>query len=245
MTVRPALEPQRVVPPGPECWRRVGTFGDRTCPELARFVHCRNCPVIADAARRFFERPAPPGYRESWQEILAQPVEAAEAAEASVLVFRVGSEWLALPTTALLEVATPRPIHPLPHRTGTPLLGIVNIRGHLQLACGLEALLDLPPRAADRSDTARLLLIARPKAQASTCWALAVDEVASIHRVALAGLKPPPATVRASALQATQALFDWAGRRVGLLDLERLLDGLEPLASGATVSEQEPPPWKT
>jgi chemotaxis-related protein WspD len=243
MTSRPALDPPRVVPPGPECWRRVGTSGDRTCPELSRFVHCRNCPVIAEAARRFFERPAPPGYRESWRAMLEQPVEAVAAAAASVLVFRVSAEWLALPTVALLEVATPRTIHPLPHRTGTPLLGIVTIRGQLRLACSLQALLDLPP-AADQSDTARLLLVAPPKAQASACWALAVDEVASIHRVAQDGLKPAPATVRAAALQATEALFDWEGRRVGLLDLERLLDGLAPLASGAPISMQEPPPWK-
>lgn len=245
MTSRPALDPPRVVPPGPECWRHVGTSGDRTCPELARFIHCRNCPVIAEAARRFFERPAPPGYRESWQEMLEQTVEAVDDEEVSVLVFRVATEWLALPTAALVEVATPRPIHPLPHRTGTPFLGIVNIRGQLRLACGMQALLALPWAGPDRPETARLLLVARPDALASACWALAVDEVAVIHRVARAGLKPAPATVRAAALQATEALFNWEGRRVGLLALERLLDGLEPLASGMPMRVQETPPWKT
>ena len=32
------------------CWRRIGVAGDRTCPELAQHVHCRNCPVYAGAA---------------------------------------------------------------------------------------------------------------------------------------------------------------------------------------------------
>ena len=46
--------------PMPECWRIVGVSGDRTCPELATVIHCRNCPVLTEAARTFFERTAPP-----------------------------------------------------------------------------------------------------------------------------------------------------------------------------------------
>ena len=38
-------------PPVPECWRVIGVTGDRSCPELERFIHCRNCPVLAEAAR--------------------------------------------------------------------------------------------------------------------------------------------------------------------------------------------------
>jgi chemotaxis-related protein WspD len=239
----PELTP-RVVPPVPDCWRHVGTSGNRTCPELARFIHCRNCPVITAAARGFFERPAPPGYRESWQGILEQPLEAA-AAELSVLVFRVAAEWFALPTGVLVEVTPPRPIRALPHREGLPLLGIVNIRGQLHPAFGLEALLDLPSSPIDRGDAARLLLIARPGAQAAGGWALAVDEVAGIHRFGRDTLKPPPATVRAAAWQATDAVLDWQGRSVGMLDVERLLHGLESLATGTSIPAQESPPWQT
>lgn len=35
------------------CWSKIGVSGDRTCPELQSFVHCRNCPVFAAAARTF------------------------------------------------------------------------------------------------------------------------------------------------------------------------------------------------
>ena len=45
-----------VMQPQPECWRTIGIAGDKTCPELATFIHCRNCPVLAEAARTFFER---------------------------------------------------------------------------------------------------------------------------------------------------------------------------------------------
>lgn len=243
MTSVPAFSPH-VVPPTPECWRRVGTSGDRTCPELVRFIHCRNCPVITAVARGFFERPAPPGYRESWQEILDQPLVTA-AAESSVLVFRAAGEWFALPTAALVEVTLPRSIRTLPHRGGLPLLGIVNIRGQIYPAFGLEALLDLPASPADRGEAARLLLIARPGAQAAGGWALAVDEVAGIQRVGQDTLRPPPATVRAAVWQATAAVLDWHGRGVGLLDLERLLPALETLATGTPLPVQEQPAWQT
>ena len=53
------------------CWHRIGVSGDRSCPELASFVHCRNCPVFAAAARGFFDRPAPEGYLAEWTRWLA------------------------------------------------------------------------------------------------------------------------------------------------------------------------------
>ena len=59
---------------GPDCWNRIGTAGDQSCPELIEAIHCRNCPVYATAARDFFERSAPTGYLEEWTRILAAPL---------------------------------------------------------------------------------------------------------------------------------------------------------------------------
>src|SRR5215831_8786654 len=56
---------------GEGCWHRIGVSGDRSCPELSTFVHCRNCPVFAAAARAFFDRPAPEGYLGEWATWLA------------------------------------------------------------------------------------------------------------------------------------------------------------------------------
>src|SRR5437764_404262 len=54
-----------------DCWHRIGVSGDRSCPELNSFIHCRNCPVFAAAARTFFDRPAPEGYLAEWTRWLA------------------------------------------------------------------------------------------------------------------------------------------------------------------------------
>ena len=55
------------------CWNRIGVRGDRSCPELAKHTHCRNCPVFAAAGRRFLDAPSPAGYLDEWTDRLAAP----------------------------------------------------------------------------------------------------------------------------------------------------------------------------
>jgi chemotaxis-related protein WspD len=223
--------------PMPECWRVIGVTGDRSCPELERFIHCRNCPVLAEAARGFFDRPAPPGYLDAWRAILEEPEEAIEADSASLLVYRLASEWLALPATMLVEVTPVRRIHTVPHRTGTPLAGLVNIRGELQLCLSLHALLGLPggprpPLAAgvaappgpdgEADAVPRLLVVERSGPRAAERGVLGVDEVAGVQRVPRSALRPGPATVGQAAARCSAALFGWRDRDVAVLDEERL-----------------------
>jgi chemotaxis-related protein WspD len=208
----------------PACWRTIGVSGDRSCPELERFIHCRNCPVLAEAARAFFDRPAPEGYLESWKEVLEQPEKETGSATASVLVFRIGSEWLALPATVLAEVAPTRRVHRLPHLRGGVLTGLVNIRGQLQLCVSLAALLGFDRHSVQPQPgpDARLLLVDHDGDR----WVFDVDEVAGVHRVPRSELRAVPATVSAAAQQACASLFAAHGRTVGLLDEVRLLAAL-------------------
>lgn len=220
--------------PMEECWRKIGVTGDRSCPELETFIHCRNCPVLAEAARTFFDREAPEGYLEAWSRILEEPEVAADPDATSVLVFRVGREWMALPTVALVEITTLRPLHRVPHRTAGMLEGLVNIRGQLQLCVSLHALLSLeekPPIAqvdAETPTAARLLVVERGEGTAGR-WVFGVDEVAGVQRVVRSAMRAVPATVSQSNARVCQALFDWNERTVGLLDDVRLLDGLAEL----------------
>ncbi|NBW95181.1 MAG: chemotaxis protein [Planctomycetia bacterium] len=221
--------------PMDECWRRIGVAGDRSCPELETFVHCRNCPVLAEAARTFFDREAPEGYLEGWSRLLEEPEAVADPDAASVLVFRLGHEWLALPTAALVEITTLRPLHRVPHRTAGVLEGLVNIRGQLQLCTSLHVLLGLEGTApsfqpaADGPTSARLLVVESGRGEAGGRWVLGVDEVAGVQRVARAALRAVPATVSHSSGRYCQALFDWQDRAVGLLDETRVFDGLDDL----------------
>src|SRR5262249_34761523 len=124
-----------------DCWNRIGVSGDRTCPELETTIHCRNCPVFASAAKSFFERPAPAGYLAERPRLLASSEAPSDSVEVSLLIFRLFGEWLALDTRAVVEVTTPRPVHRIPHRSGQVLIGLVNLRGQLQLCVSLHGLL--------------------------------------------------------------------------------------------------------
>lgn len=222
-----------VKPPLPECWRVVGVTGDRSCPELERFVHCRNCPVLGEAARGFFDRPAPEGYLDAWRAVLEEPIDAVEADAASLLVFRLDTEWLALRAETLVEVTPVRRIHSLPHRRGTPLAGLVNIRGELRLCLSLHAILGLAGGPQTELATGveidavpRLLVIERPGGRAQDRWVLGVDDVAGVQRVPASALRPVPATVGQAAARCSTALFTWQDRDVAVLDEERLCEAL-------------------
>jgi chemotaxis-related protein WspD len=220
-------------PPAPadECWRRIGVTGDRSCPELESYIHCRNCPVMAAAARTFFDRAAPEGYLEGWRGILEESAGPVEARLESLLVFRLGQEWHALPTCTLVEVTTRRTCHRVPHRTGGVLEGIVNIRGQLQLCVSAHRLLGIEEaptaaRGGDGTDEARFLVVERPGQAGADRWVFRVDAVAGVHRVDRARLRAVPDTVSQSGARYCRSLFDWGDSVVGILDDARLFEGL-------------------
>jgi chemotaxis-related protein WspD len=204
------------------CWNRIGVRGDRSCPELVKFTHCNNCPVFAAAGRRFLDTAATPDYLDEWTTRLAVH-EAEESRDVvSVLVFRLGDEWLALPVAVLVEVTHPRAAHRIPHRAGL-LSGMVNIRGELQLCVRLDLLLGVTvPTPKGSSQNQRLVVIRRE----SDAWAFAADEVDQVHRFPLPDLMQPPPTLSRALSRLTRGVFESGGRAVGLLDESRLFPAI-------------------
>jgi chemotaxis-related protein WspD len=215
----------------PDCWNRIGVNGDRSCPELTTVGHCHNCPVFAAAGRRFLDAPPPPGYREEWAARLAPPLEESDTDLRSVLIFRLGEEWLALPVGVLVEVTGPRPVHRVPHRGGL-LAGLVNIRGELHLCVRLGQLLGLTtpaetkghppeepgpagaPAEAGRAGPTRMLVVRRD----SDSWVFPVDEVDQVQRFPARELKPAPATLARALAKLSRGVFFWGERAIGYLD---------------------------
>jgi chemotaxis-related protein WspD len=208
-----------------DCWNRIGIRGDHSCPELLRVVHCHNCPVFAAAGRQFLDAPAPEGYLEEWTDRLLSPIEESATDLQSVLIFRLGEEWLALRVQALLEVTNPRPVHRIPHRAGL-LAGLVNIRGELHLCVHLAGLLGIKQKAATKEDAAAApsrLIVAHG---AGDRWVFPVDEVDQVYRFSAGELAGAPATLARAAARLTQAVFVWRGRSIGYLDDARLFQAL-------------------
>lgn len=219
MTPRP-LATVAVVPPD-QCWNRIGVRGDRSCPELLKVTHCNNCPVFATAGRRFLDAPSPAGYLAEWTTRLSARDETREGDESSVLVFRLGDEWLALPVTVLVEVTRPRLLHRIPHRAGL-LAGMANIRGELHLCVRLDMVLGVNAQPDSDPDLRRLVVIRRE----TEVWVFAADEVDQVHRVLIPDLTSAAPTLARSHGRLTRGVFPHGNRAVGVLDDLRLFQTL-------------------
>jgi chemotaxis-related protein WspD len=167
-----------------DCWNRIGTRGDQSCPALAEWTRCLNCPVFERAAARLLDRPVSDAAVDTAADArrIASPEQpgdapvevvnadssgnsnSSESAQSSqthsAVVFRVADEWLALPTATLKQIEDLRPIHSLPHRRNRVVLGLVNVRGALTMVVSLGELLRL-----DRTGAAKPASDASPGAE--------------------------------------------------------------------------------
>ncbi|WP_088346794.1 MULTISPECIES: chemotaxis protein CheW [Rhodomicrobium] len=209
-------------PPVEACWSVIGVSGDRSCPELAIQVHCRNCPVYAGAAVTFLDQDMPEAYLAELTAYVARAPERQEGATHAVIIFRLGGEWLAFPMLALEEVVKRRPIHSLPHRRGGVVLGLVNVRGALLICVSLTRLMALDETQEEDHAGRRLLVISDHGQR----LAAPVDEVGGIFRYRADEVKALPDTVAKGAANFTKATFAWKDRTIGLLDEQRLLPAL-------------------
>jgi chemotaxis-related protein WspD len=230
----PQVEPQEQssVQPQPkegdprDCWNKVGVYGNKSCPELRTFVHCRNCPVYSTAGLHLLQRDVPDTYRAEWTSHFARKQKPTSLEDRSAVFFKISSEWLALPTHALHEVAERKTIHSLPHRKAGILLGLANVRGELVTCISLGHLLriePLPSQATLRTHYRRLLVATG----SGNRVAFPVDEVSGAERFRAEGLKPPPPALAGSDPSFIQALLDWQGVTVGLLDADLLFSTID------------------
>ena len=210
-----------------DCWNRIGVRGDGSCPELQRHIHCRNCPVYSAAAQALLDRALPDVDLAELTIHFATPQSAEERATLSMVIFRIGAEWLALPTAIVKEVADIRPIHSIPHRRGGTILGVVNVRGELVVCVALDRLLNVDRPSTSR-DTARAahrrLLVLRRNEVRAVCPA---DEVHGVHRIHPAELQDLPATIERAASSHSKAIVPWRGHSVGLLNDESIFQTLK------------------
>lgn len=208
------------------CWKRIGIWSHAgaSCPKLEQHIHCHHCPVFAGAGRRLFDRPVPTALLAERTTELAQIDTSAGERRQSLTVFRLGTEWLALPTRSVAEVVNPTPIHRLPHRSTDVLLGLTAVRGELHLAVSLAALLSLPTDHSLSEDTravARMLLLHHDDGH----FAFNVDEVPGIFQRHEGSGRTLPATLSGLDRRFIAAATETEDRLVGILDPELVVYG--------------------
>ena len=213
------------------CWSTIGVWGrgGEKCPRLKDVLHCRNCEVYSSAGRSLLTRTIPDDYRDYWTAILAKGKEEKSKDSLSIVVFRLGDEWLGLPTKMIKEISEMLPVHGIPNSKSAVVKGLVNVRGELKLWVSMGVLLSVDK--GEESVTAitrksfleRLVILVNNGEQ----FVFPVSEVIGTHRIWKENIRDVPATAANSICSHLAGLFELGGRHVGLLDQELLFKSLQ------------------
>lgn len=205
-----------------DCWNQIGVVGDRSCPELKTYTHCRNCPIYSNAGHNLLEREAPTGYVDELTDWLTQTKDEQAVGTISISIFRLQGEWLALPAQLFTQVTQSAPVHRIPHRSNNILLGIVSIQGEILLCISLSELLGLeatlPSQNINPIIYKRMVVVEVE----GNRWVFPVDEIYGVHRIDSDELCNVPATVSKATGTYTKAVINWQNKSVSLLDDELL-----------------------
>lgn len=206
------------------CWNQIGAFGDRSCPELHKYIHCHHCPVHSAAGLQLLDRALTSDYKRERTEHFARARNLRESNSFSAILFRLQAEWLALPTRIFQEVSECKAIHSLPQRRHGSLLGLSNVRGELILCVSMAHLLNLKTGAppAPRQNYNRLLVIHSEGGR----LAFPVDEVQGPYRFQMDQLTRSPSPSRTPGLAPADGVLHWRERAVGLVDLDALVTAI-------------------
>jgi len=205
-----------------DCWNRIGIHGDRSCPLLVEHIHCRNCSVYSAAATRLLDR-----YSLAQEHRVAVQSDElpSEVQTRSLVVFRLGEEWLGMPTRCLVEVSAVQVIHSLPHQRSRALLGVANVRGALVACLSFVELLGLDTTFAPAGNgrvMPRMLIVLAEGGPV----VVPVDEVDGIHAIEARLLDTASAPAQHTSARFTKGVVQWKNRSLRLLDEEHVLSAV-------------------
>jgi len=211
------------------CWKEIGVFGDSSCERLEEYGHCRNCEEYSLLARTLFDRAIPPGELEEWTQQLAGEKQVAVEETVSLLVFRVRTEWLALPTLCFQEALDLRPVHVVPFRTSKIFRGLVNVNGELLPCVSLGDLLRLSDETGAKSGETKVRprMIVVTMGKNTERFVFAVDEVLGVRQVCPAKALKVPMSLSKCPTSMTQGVIQLEGKSVGWLDDEKFKASLQ------------------
>ncbi len=218
-----------------DCWNQIGVWSKKQekCEKLREVIHCRNCDVYTKAGRKVIERVASADYLAQWSKSYAQTIPTTVKKQCSVVMFRVAAEWFCLPTRYCESVENRGSIHSIPRYSNQLLLGIVNIRGTLQLCFSLDTLLQAAPEsnnnninnnALNKIGIYQRLLVLKYNHQ---YYVFPVDEVGGVERIDDTNLESPPATLSQRQAEFVNGMVKIEKQTVAFLNMVPLFTALE------------------
>jgi chemotaxis-related protein WspD len=183
---------------------------------------------------QLLSREVPQEYRSEWTRRIAEVQQEQHTGVKSVLIFRLGSEWLALPAKCIRVVAEPRAPHPLPHRRGL-MQGLISVRGELLICVSLSTFLGLeraPALPVEASSAPSVTIRSAAKEQVIVAVtdrgpiAFMTDEIYGFHQYHDDELREVPSTLAQATATYTAAMLPWGNLTVGCLDDQMLFHTL-------------------
>lgn len=204
------------------CWNQIGVWGDQSCPKLTTYIHCHNCPIYSNAGRQLLDREAPIDYLNEQTNLLAQNKKQQRFDTISLGIFRLEEEWFALPIQLFKEVTEPSIIHTLPHRSNNIFLGLISIKGEINICISLHKLLGLESTKSTYNLSSivykRMVVIEKEADQ----WVFGADEVYGVHRVTVESLQNIPTTISKAIGTYTKSIIKWQEKSITYLDEDLL-----------------------
>jgi chemotaxis-related protein WspD len=217
------------------CWNEIGDRGDSSCQDLRVHTHCRDCPTFKAAAAQLLEAPLARDEMMETAAYLTRPKATISTdSPFSAVIFRAGGTWLGLPSDTVEEIASPGPIHALPHRRQGAVLGVTNVRGELLVCVALPLVLALASNAerpADGQAVPRMIVTRQNGART----VYPVEEVVAVERFLPGDCVVTPALVAKATDNFTKAVLHWRGTPVSLLDADLLLAAVNRSLALATA----------
>ena len=217
-----------------DCWNQIGVWSRQPdkCEKLQQVIHCRNCDIYTKAGRKAIEKTASAEYIAQRTKSYSSEISKTVTKHCSVLVFRIGLEWFCLPTKFCHSIENRSAVHSIPRYSNQILLGLVNIRGTLQLCFSLHTVLQVAPDhnrpTASISVYKRLLVLGHNQHQ----YTFPVDEVAGIERIDDINLEKLPATLNQHQAAFVKGVVKMADRRIAYLNAMQLFESLEDAIGG-------------
>ncbi|MGC1394020.1 MAG: chemotaxis protein CheW [Coleofasciculaceae cyanobacterium] len=204
------------------CWNQIGVWGDNSCPKLTTYIHCHNCPIYSTAGRQLLDREVPIDYLNDQTKLLAQTKDQQRLDTISLGIFRLEKEWFALPIQLFKEVTEPSIIHTLPHRSNKTFLGLISIKGEINICISLHEFLGIERSTSISNFSSivykRMLVIEKEGNQ----WVFGVDEIYGVHRVTVESLQNVPTTISKAIGTYTKSVIKWQEKSITYLDEDLL-----------------------
>jgi chemotaxis-related protein WspD len=167
---------------------------------------------------RLLDRPIPEGYLDEWTKRVAMPKVEKEQESDSVLIFRIGTEWLSFSSRFVDELTEAGPIHRLPQHRSRTVMGVANVRGQLVVCISLADFLHI---STDQSSKYRRMIVLR---DGTLRLAIPVHDVSGTQRYYARDVQEITSTHAES--RYTTVILPWNNLRVSCLDTAGLLEAL-------------------